>query len=131
MPAASNITIYNGAAVPVQKTFSVVAPQNGGSPAEFRDVTIPVRGQQPIITELVARASGNASRDKVKFTIVLPIVRTSGSVEVVADYATFRGEFTLPNTMLAAERADILAFAKNLCAHASIASAVNDVLPQY
>lgn len=130
MPAASNIEINNGDAV--AKTFSVVSPQNGASAAEFRDVSIPVRGQQPVITELVTRASGNASRDKVKFTIVLPIVRTngSGSTEVV-DYASFRGEFTLPNVMLVTERADLLAYAKGLTAHTSIASAVNDVLPQY
>lgn len=130
MPAASNIVINNGTAV--AKTFSVVSPQNGNSAAEFRDVTIPVRGQQPVITELVTRATGNASRDKVKFTIVLPITRTNGSgITEVVDYASFRGEFTLPNTMLAAERADLLAFAKGLIAHTSVASAVNDVLPQY
>lgn len=130
MPAASNIEIDNGSQV--TKTFSVVSPQNGNTPAEFRDVSIPVRSHQPVITELVTRATGNASRDKVKFTIVLPIVRTpvSGS-PVVSDYATFRGEFTLPNTMLSGERADLLAFARHLAADASIESAVNDVLPQY
>lgn len=130
MPAASNIVINNGSAV--AKTFSVVNPQNGASAAEFRDVSITVRGHQPVITELVTRASGNASRDKVKFTVITPILRTNGSgTTEVADYASFRGEFTLPNSMLAAERADLLAFAKNLAAHASIESAVKDVLPQY
>lgn len=130
MPAASNIVINNGTAV--AKTFSVVSPQNGATAAEFRDVSITVRGHQPVITELVTRATGNASRDKVKVNVILPILRVNGSgVTEVTDYASFRGEFTLPNTMLAAERADILAFAKNLVAHASVASAVNDVLPQY
>jgi len=130
MPAASNIVINNGSAV--TKTFSVVSPQNGGSSAEYRDVSVTVRGHQPVITELVTRATGNASRDKVKVTVVLPILRTNGSgVTEVVDYASFRGELTLPNTMLALERADLLAFARNLMLHGSIASAVNDVLPQY
>lgn len=132
MPQASNIAILDGQVAPVEKTFTVVKPQNDESPSEFRDITVATREQQVFITELVSRAKGNASRDKVKAQITIPILRTDGlGVVRVVDYATFRGDFTIPQVCSAAEKKDLIAFSANLLGHASMSSAVVDSLPQY
>lgn len=132
MPQASNIVISDGQATPVPHTFTVIKPQNDASASEFRDLTRTAREQQIQITELVTRAKGNATRDKVKATIAVPILRTDiGGVTKVVDYLSVRLDFTVPQICTAAEKADLVAYAKNLAAHASISSAVVDSLPQY
>jgi hypothetical protein len=132
MPQASNIVLPDGQATPVPHTFTVIKPQNDASASEFRDLTRVARDQQVQITELVTRAKGNATRDKVKAAIVVPILRTdAGGVTKVADYLSVRLEYTVPQLCTASEKADLIAYAKNLAAHASITAAVVDSLPQY
>lgn len=132
MPQASNIVISDGQATPVSHTFTVIKPQNDASASEFRDLTRTSREQQLQITELVTRAKGNATRDKVKATIVVPILRTDlGGVTKVVDYLSTRIEFTVPQICTGLEKADIVALAKNLLAHPSISAAVVDSLPQF
>lgn len=132
MPQASNIVLTDGQATPVPHTFTVIKPQNDASASEFRDLTRTARDQQVQITELVTRAKGNATRDKVKATIVVPILRTDiGGVTKVVDYLSIRLDYTVPQICTGAEKADGIAYAKNLAAHPSIIAAVVDSLPQF
>lgn len=132
MPQASNIVISDGQATPVSHTFTVIKPQNDASASEFRDLTRIARDQQIQINELVTRAKGNATRDKVRAAIIVPILRTdAGGVTKVVDYLSARLDYTVPQVCTAAEKADIVAYVKNLAAHASLSVAVVDSLPQY
>lgn len=132
MPQASNISIADGQATPVNHVFTVIKPQNDDSPSEFRDLSRTTRDQQVQITELVTRAKGNSSRDKVKLQITIPILRTdtTGTTRVV-DWASLRCDYTIPQSCTDAEKADLFAFAKNLAAHTSVEAAVVTSLPQY
>ena len=132
MPQASNISLYDGQAAPVNHTFTVIKPQNDDSPSEFRDLDRAVREQQVQVTELVTRAKGNSNRDKVKVQITIPILRTdAGGTTKVVDWATVRVDYTVPQVCTDGEKKDLVAYIKNLLGHSSISAAVVDSLPQY
>lgn len=130
MPAIAAITLADGQATPVNHTFTIARPQNGDSkPSEWRDLTTTVRSQQVTLTGVLRKATGNQSRDKVSLAVLLPIVRnnTAGVAEAI-DTASCRIEFTLPNSLNAQERKDLLAYAKGFVANAQIPSLVVDQL---
>lgn len=133
MPQASNITINDGQATPVTRTFTVVGPQDGDKPASYREIASrTIREQQFNLSLAVTRAAGNATRDKVKARVFVPVLRTdTAGVTRAVDVASATLEFTIPTLCDASERANLLAFAKNFAAHTSVASGVLDLLPQY
>lgn len=130
MPAIAAITLADGQAAPVNHTFTVARPQNGDSkPSEWRDLTNTVRSQQVTLTGVLRKATGNQSRDKVSMAVLLPIVRNnSAGVAETIDTASCRIEFTLPNSLNAQERKDLLAYAKGFIANGQIPSLVVDQL---
>lgn len=128
MPQIAALTLADGQTTPVNHTFSVGAGQMGEtSPASWRDTSQGSYNGYKRITVLVRRAgSGSATRVIVKITD--PAVDS----ENVTKYNTlFSGEFVLPDASTLQNKKDILAYAKNLFAHADFTDMIVNMSPAY
>ncbi len=130
---ASNITINNGAATPVAKTFTF-AMQNGllfawqemsgGTYEGFAKLTITVRP-----------ASSQNMGHRVSWKIDVPRLATTAPASgsgvqpnpVAAYTSVAKGEFMIPKAADLDNRKDLLAFSKNLLAHTVMASLIHDL----
>lgn len=123
------ITINNGAATPVAMSFgperitpelSTFTEKTSGVSAGFKRLSI---GFVPATT---ARPTNHV---KVEFS--LPILQTVNGVSIVANVARFQGKFIVPDTLAAADRADLHAFVVNALSNALIKGAIKDLDPLY
>lgn len=139
MGAIANVTINNGEATPVAKTFNVdgitgaiasFSDRSGGISLGYPNITMSVR--QPVKT---AKTRNN----KVAFKVTVPVLEvtspsTATGIQPAPTLAydlVFNGEFILPERCSLAERKNILAFAKNLLSHTMAQAAVHDLEPVY
>lgn len=129
MPQASNLTIADGQATPVNCTFAVematpalssFADRSAGSAAGFRRIKVSNR---------FATTKNPVNRSK--FTIEYPVLQTVNGVSTVAYTLRFTGEFITPDSATDTDRKNIYAFAKNSFSHASIQAALRDLDPFY
>lgn len=140
MPGLASITINDGATTPVAHTFNPSNPdQNGtnywydrsagiaiGFPEISQFLRVPAAGA-------TASTAGRVYRAKSK--VVFPVLEvTSASTGTGIQPAptkayelVFNGEFILPERSTLQNRKDILALAKNMLAHATITSMVQDL----
>lgn len=134
MPQMASITINDGQATPVAHTFdpsgldrngvSLYHDRSGGVPLGFPKVSLNLSG-----------GNGQTSMYRVKANIDVPVLKqVSGSTPAgyspgpSIDYVV-RGhmEFVIPSQSSAADRADILAYAKDLLAAAVVTSMVENL----
>lgn len=129
MPQASSIVIKNGAATPVDVTFSpesvtpaisVFTDRLGSVYSQFRTL---------VLRNKFAQKSGVVNKSEM--VIEVPIVRIVAGVDKVVGYNRARVEYTFFKDATAAERADIHAFTSNALAHASVRASMRDYDPQY
>jgi hypothetical protein len=123
------LTINNGAATPVAKTF---APER-------------VAPEQSVFTERSAAASAGFTKlgisysaatakrptNRVALSLDFPVLSTVNGVSTVAYVGRFKGDFILPDTMTATERADLHAYVANALANTSIKGVIKDLDPLY
>lgn len=136
MSQIGQIVIKNGAAAPADVTFTPRATQsrNGKDtiPAEWLafngDTFI---GSRRITLSVESVYNGIS---KVRVVIADPILATPSqgccvdvSTKQVAYTDFFNGTFSVPSSSTKAQRADILAFAKNLLGHTVLKEAVEDL----
>lgn len=140
MPSLATVVINDGAATPVAHTFSPSNPdkngtnywydRSGGIAIGFPEVSLNLR--EPLAGGKVSSAD-RVYRAKAR--IVMPVMEvtspTTGTgiqpaptkaYELVANL-----EFVLPERSTLQNRKDILAYAKNLLAHANSTAAVQDL----
>lgn len=130
MPAFAPIIINDGAATPVAHTFNPV--QINGNVAMFADRATGITVGFPLLTTSLSRPSKTSKLTKVRFKLVMPILETLGNNTVTgivpsptkAYDVTFDCSFLLPERCSLADRNNILAYAKNLLAHATPAALV-------
>jgi len=138
MAARGNIVINDGVATPVAHTFSPNSGDGnvpGVSVVEYEDRSGGISVGFPIVSVLTRKATKQNKNHKLTFLVKLPVLETlSGSTlaGIIASPTkaydlTFRGEFVLPERSVLAGRKDILAYAKNLLAHAVVTAAVQDL----
>lgn len=134
MPQATDIIVNNGAATPVAKTFSLVAPMSGyGGIAEWLNKEGGSQIAFPKIT-YTARDITSSSRRKCQIKVRLPatyIDPTTGMPALLAT-AEFNGEVTMPHAFPEANKADFIAFVKNVISHALMSGstgALKDATP--
>lgn len=123
------LTINNGAATPVAKSFAPerVAP-------DLTTFTERSSATSAGFTRLSVRYSPASARrltNKVGVDLDFPVLQTVNGVSTTAYVARFRGEFTLPDQMTAAERADVVAFVANALDVTSIRAVIKDLDPLY
>jgi len=131
MPALADITINDGAATPVAKTFSPVMIDGNGV-AEYADVSSGVAIGFPTIKISSRRTTENV---RVKANISVPVLEALGTADsgltpppTVAYVARGHMEFILPLRSDLATREHVLAFVQNLSADAVVSALVEDLL---
>lgn len=129
MPAFADIVIKDGAATPVDKTFSVKKTVGTVSVWEERSSGIPVA-----YTKLQSETKESDTVRRVKLSVSLPVleavagVNAQGYTPAPAVAFMLRGnvEFILPQRCSTQNRKDIAAFVKNALAHATFTSLILD-----
>lgn len=139
MTAIAAITLNNGEATPVAKTFNPVNIIN--DVAQWADRSGGIALGYPVVTMSVRPpVSGAKSRNnRVTVKIATPVLEvtspsTATGIQPAPTKAydlVFEGSFILPERCSLAERKNILAFAKNALSHSVVQSAVHDLEPVY
>lgn len=132
MPAIGNITINDGATTPVAHTFSPVGIS--GDVAKFADRSGGISLGFPQITISSVAPTKTSRLYKARIKVVLPVLENSTGTasngfapaptkayDLMADMT-----FILPERSTQQNRKDLLAFVKNLLAHATPTSVIQD-----
>jgi len=130
MPLAIDLVLANGAGTPVNKTFTLYAPSAGdNSVATWKLKEGTISSVFPVITTS-ARSTGNSSR-KMQGKLRLPSSYTDSVTGLTRVGSAFEFDFScsIPDDYPEAIKADAVAFAKNLIAHALIQSMMRDGQP--
>lgn len=144
MPVLAPVVINDGAATPVAHTFTPSNPdqngtnywydRSGGIALGFPEISQNLREPAPN-----GRVSSSDRVHRAKIKATLPIMEvtspTTGTgiqpAPTKAYELVFNGEFILPERSTLQNRKDILAYAKNLMAHATVSSLVLDLEGSY
>lgn len=123
------LSINNGAATPVAKSFAPerVAPDL----ATFTERSAAVSAGFPRLSVQYSPASSKRATNRIDLGLDLPVLQTVNGVSSVAYVGRFKGYFVIPDTMTAAERADLAAFVANALDVTSIRAVVKDLDPLY
>lgn len=123
------ISILNGAATPVAKSFAPerVAPEL----SIFTERSAAVSAGFPRLSIGFSAATAQRSTSRVDISLDLPVLQNVGGVNSVAYVGRFKGYFVVPDVMTAAERADLAAFVANALDATSIRAVVKDLDPLY
>lgn len=123
------LTINNGAATPVAKSFAPerVAPDQ----SSFTERSSGVSAGFVRLTTRFSPASAKRSTNRVDVDLDLPVLNTVNGVSTVAYVGRFKGYFVIPDTMTAAERADLAAYVANALDNTQIRSVIKDLDPLY
>lgn len=132
MSAIANITISDGQATPVVKTFSPVDLKN--DIAKWADRSGGIAIGFPKLTMSLSEPSAARRSYKLTLKVVTPVLEvTSPSTATGIQPAPTKAydlisshEFVLPERSTLAQRRDLLAFASNLLANAAVVSAVQN-----
>ncbi len=123
------LALKNGAATPVAKSFapervspelSVFTERSAGMSAGF-----------PRITAGYSAANSRRPTSRVDLSLDLPVLGTVGGVTSVANVGRFKGYFVIPDTMDAANRADLHAYVVSLVSDALVLNMVRNLDPAY
>lgn len=128
MTQATNITIDNGEAAPVAKTFSVVKINPEMSIFSDRSSGVPV-GFPTLNVSTKLDTSNAVSR--TTYSVMLPVTATVNGQLSVARVLRAKVEYILPNDCTDSERKDLDAFVRNGLAHSVIQAAMRDFDPLY
>lgn len=134
MAAVTAITINDGAATPVAHTFDPTGPDDKGV-QHYEDRVGGVALGMPRIAISKTDPRGAGTVYRVKANIDLPVLETATGTDPngytpgpkVAYTLRVKAEFILPQRSATAERADVLAYAENLLAHAVLTDMVEDL----
>lgn len=124
-----NLTINNGAATPVAKTFAPVriAPEL----SLFAEKTSGISAGFTVLSVKSSPSSNQRSTDRVDVDLDLPILSAIGGVSAVAYTLRFKSYFVIPKNATAGERADLAAYAANALANAVVKAPIKDLDPLY
>lgn len=129
MPQASNLTIADGQATPVNRTFAV--EQATPALASFADRSAGVAAGFYRIKLSNRFATTKSAVNRSKMTIECPILATANGVSTVDHTARATLEFILPDNSTDTERKNIYAFVKNALGNSAVQSALRDLDPMY
>lgn len=132
MPTFGTITINDGATTPVAHNFSPVGI--AGDVAKYADRVGGISVGYPVVTVSSTAPSKTSRLYKARIKVVLPVLENSTGTasngfapaptkayDLIADMT-----FLLPERSTQQNRKDLLAFAKNLLAHATPVAVIQD-----
>lgn len=123
------LSINNGAATPVAKSFSPERVAPGQSVFTERSAAVSAGFYK--LSVGYSEASSKRPTNRVDLTLDLPVLQTINGVSTVAYVGRFKGYFVIPDTMTAAERADLHAFVANALDNTAVKAVVKDLDPMY
>jgi len=123
------LTINNGAATPVAKSFAPerVAPEL----SSFTERSAAVSAGFPRLSIGYSPANAKRATNRVDFNLDFPVLSTVNGVSTVAYVGRFKGYFVIPDVMTAAERADMAAYVANALDVTAIRGVIKDLDPLY
>lgn len=126
---SGSLSINNGAGTPVAKTFAPerVAPEN----SVFTERSAASSAGFYRLTVGFSAANSQRPTNRVDLSLSLPVLQTVNGVNSVAYTGLFKGYFVIPDTMTAAERADLHAFVANALDVAIVKAVIKDLDPMY
>lgn len=119
------LSINNGAASPVAKTFSIA--EKNPAQSLFEERTTGIQSQFTLLRIRGQKPSGARKSSRVEFKVALPVIRAVDGVNVAIDSAVALCSFTMPEGMTIDERKDLLAFLSNSLSHADLKKTVQDL----
>lgn len=123
------LTINDGAATPVAKTFapvrispdaSVFAEKSSGVSAGFIPLTV-----------RFSAAGSKRATNRVDYEVDYPVLSTVAGVSTVAYTLRFKGYFVVPDQATALERSNLHAFVANGLQSVPVKSVIRDLDPMY
>lgn len=138
MPAIGNVVINDGASTPVSHTFVPTNIDTNGV-ANYADQSGGVQsGYSKLTSSLKDAATGStagSSVNRVQVSVYLPTVADGSDAGIPAGtllyFHKMDATFLMPASGTLAERKNLLAFAKNYLADASISAQVQDLTHVY
>ncbi len=126
MAQIANLVIADGAATPVNHTFTAKGVRNGI--AKWLDQVGGIAAGMPIVTFSLREATSTSPMTKITMKVRCPTLETSPSflVPTVAYENFVNIEFATHQRCTLAERKDLLAFCKNLLATTPMGDSVKD-----
>lgn len=123
------LTINNGAATPVAKSFAPerVSPDN----SVFTERSAAVSAGFTRLSVRYSPASAKRNTNRVDVDLDLPVLQTVDGISKVAYVGRFKGYYVIPDTMTAAERADLHAFVANGLGDTAVKAVIKDLDPMY
>lgn len=123
------ITIKNGAATPVAKSFAPmrVAPDL----SVFAEKSAGVSAGYTLLKLGFSQASSQRPTNRVDFALDYPVLNTVNGISTVASTARFKGYWVIPDTLTDAQRSDFEAFVRNGIATDPVVAAVKTLDPSY
>lgn len=135
MGAVANIAILDGATIPVSRTFVPTRESADGFVYLDKTSGVVVSYNKVVLgTKLPNSASTGERNFRVRVAVHAPIgevLPDNPSLTKLAYTPRFSGEFILPERSTMQDRKHLLAFTKNLMAHAIMASLVQDLDSQF
>lgn len=123
------LSINNGAATPVAKSF---APERvDPALSTFTERTAGVSAGFVRLGVGFSPASAKRSTNRIEVSLDLPVLNTNNGVSTVAYVGRFKGYFVVPDTMTAAERADLVAYVANALDNSLVRGVIKDLDPLY
>lgn len=130
MPQAANIVVKNGAATPVDKTFTLVTPASGdGGIAEWALKEGPISSVFPVLTASAAKTGNSSRKLTVKFRLPSSYTDSVTGLTNVNSAAEMNVSFSVPNSLPEALKDDYVAFSTNLLSSALLKSMIKDAYP--
>lgn len=131
MPTATNLTVKNGAATPVDKTFTLLTPASGyGSVAEWALKEGTISSVFPRFTAAARPSQKTKSKNlQVKFRLPSSYTDSVTGVTNVASAFEFNGTATVPDDFPEALKDDAVAFVTNILSTTLLKAMIKDGLP--
>ena len=130
MPQAKDIVLKNGAASPVDKTFTLVSPAAGdNSYANWRLKEGAISTIFPRIAISTKANSNKARKANIKLQIPSSYTDTVTGLTKVGSAFDFNVDVTVPDDFPEALKSDAVAFSANLMAHALVREILRDAVP--
>lgn len=123
------LSINNGAATPVAKSFA--PEQVSPALATFTERTATASAGYMRLSVSLSPANGKRTTNRVNVDFDLPVLSTVNGISTVAYVGRFKGYFVIPDSMTAAERADLAAFVANALDNTQIRAIIKDLDPLY
>lgn len=129
MPAIAAISINDGAATPVSRTYNPVT--TNGSKAEWADRSAAIPAGFRTISHELRRPSSASAAQRIITTFHFPVIETVNGTSVVTRYSSAKVELNLAHLSTEQERKDVNALVANYLLHAQTKLSIQNLEPVY